>query len=60
MWINGGVFWRLSKRFNIGVDARWSGGEVELGNNLTGKRKVEAGGGYLGLLLGFGFGKQSP
>ena len=21
VWINGGVFWRLSKRFNIGVDA---------------------------------------
>ena len=29
-WINGGAFWRLGKKFNIGADLRFSTGELTL------------------------------
>ena len=48
-WVNGGVFWRLGARFNIGVDVRISRGEVELFGF-----DAEAGGEHIGLILGFG------
>lgn len=51
MWFNGGAFWRLGKKFNIGVDFRLSGGEVTLFG-----QDVQAGGATLGLLLGWGWG----
>jgi len=51
LWFNGGAFWRLGKRFNIGVDLRLSAGEVTLFGE-----DVKAGGGTLGLLLGWGWG----
>jgi hypothetical protein len=51
LWINGGSFWRLGKKFNIGVDLRFSAGEVKLFG-----RDVEAGGAMLGLILGWGWG----
>jgi len=54
VWFNGGAFWRLGKKFNIGVDFRLSSGEV----NLFG-RDVQAGGAMLGLLLGWGWGGGS-
>jgi hypothetical protein len=53
LWLNGGCFWRLGKRFNIGVDLRLSAGEVELFG-----RDVQAGGTSLALLLGWGWGGQ--
>ncbi|HXV78193.1 MAG TPA: hypothetical protein VD788_17920 [Candidatus Polarisedimenticolaceae bacterium] len=54
IWLNGGCFWRLTRRFNLGVDLRLSAGEVELFG-----RDVSAGGNSLGLLLGWGWGGQS-
>lgn len=49
-WVNGGVFWRLGKRFNIGFDLRYSVGEPELAGE-----KIQAGGLNTCLILGFGF-----
>jgi hypothetical protein len=48
-WIDGGAFWRLGKRFNIGVEARVSRAEISIG-----PVDVEAGGDHIGLILGFG------
>jgi hypothetical protein len=55
-WAGGGVFWRLGKRFNIGVDARYSTADVDLdfGGGMS-ANKVAAGGLHYGLLLGFGW-----
>lgn len=50
-WIDGGIFWRLGKRFNIGLEARFSRAEL----SFTG-REVQAGGFNLGLILGWGWG----
>jgi hypothetical protein len=52
VWAHGGVFWRLGKRFNIGVDLRVSRAEVSIFGV-----DVQAGGEHLGLILGFGFGE---
>ena len=49
-WLGGGVFWRLGSRFNIGVAARFSRGEVTLFDV-----DVQAGGLQGGLLLGWGW-----
>jgi hypothetical protein len=49
-WIDGGVFFRLGPRFNIGLDARASHASIDL---LGGH--VDAGGVHLGLLVGWGF-----
>jgi hypothetical protein len=43
------VFWRLGRRFNIGIEARVTRGEITIG-----PFDVEAGGEHFGLLLGFG------
>lgn len=48
-WIDGGVFWRLGRRFNIGIEARVSRGEITISSF-----DVEAGGEQIGLILGFG------
>lgn len=50
-WIDGGIFWRLGRMFNIGVEARYSRAELSFG-----PRKVQAGGLNLGLILGWGWG----
>lgn len=51
-YINGGVFWRLGQRFNIGLDLRINrGGEVTLGDETFATDYEQ-----LGLLLGFGWG----
>lgn len=50
-WLDGGIFWRLGKRFNIGLEARYSRAEL----SFTG-REVQAGGFNLGLILGWGWG----
>jgi len=48
-WIDGGVFWRLGSRFNIGFEARISRADVTIeGFDL------KAGGSHLALILGFG------
>jgi len=52
VWVNGGAFWRLGKKFNIGVDARFSSAEVTLEG-----QEIQAGGFHLGLLLGWGWGE---
>ncbi len=50
LWVDGGVFWRLGSHFNIGVEGRISGAEVELFG-----QDVQAGGSHLGMILGFGW-----
>jgi hypothetical protein len=49
-WIDGGLFWRLGRRFNIGFEARVSQAEVSLFGTDT-----DIGGNHAGLLLGFGW-----
>jgi len=49
LWVNGGVFWRLGRRFNIGLDVRVSRAEVEVFGV-----DIEAGGEHVALILGFG------
>jgi hypothetical protein len=51
VWLNGGAFWRLGKKFNIGIDVRMSAGEVTVFG-----RDIQAGGASVGLLLGWGWG----
>ena len=55
-WVDAGVFWTLGKRFNIGVDVRWSEAKVDLdfGSGVVAK-DINAGGLHYGLLLGFGW-----
>jgi hypothetical protein len=55
-WIGGGVMWRLGTRFDIGLDVRWSDGDVDLdfGGGATAPG-LDAGGLHYGLLLGFGW-----
>jgi hypothetical protein len=54
-WIDGGVFWRLGPRFNIGFDARWSSAKIDFDVFGDPINDVEAGGEHLGLLLGWGW-----
>ena len=49
-WVGGGIFWRLGSRFNIGVAGRVSSGKVTLSG-----QKVEAGGTFVGGILGWGW-----
>jgi hypothetical protein len=49
-WIDGGVFWRLGERFNIGFEVRVSRAEVTIFGV-----DAEAGGEHFGLILGFGW-----
>lgn len=51
VWIDGGIFWRLGRMFNIGLEARYSRAELSFA-----VREVEAGGFNLGLILGWGWG----
>ena len=51
VWIDGGIFWRLGKMFNIGLEARYSRAELSFAG-----REVQAGGFNLGLILGWGWG----
>lgn len=51
LWLGGGVFWTLSRAFNIGLDAKVSHADVR----LFGADK-SAGGLHLGLLLGYHWG----
>jgi hypothetical protein len=55
-WIDGGVFWRLGMRFNLGVNVRWSHADVDLdfGPGIP-SPEMDAGGLHYGLLLGFGW-----
>ncbi len=50
-WIDGGIFWRLGQRFNLGLEGRFSVAELKLGG-----RDVQAGGVNIGLILGWGWG----
>lgn len=51
LWLDGGIFWRLGRKFNLGLEARFS--SAELGFMF---RDVQAGGVSLGLILGWGWG----
>lgn len=51
LWLDGGIFWRLGRKFNLGLEARFSSAEL----GFTG-REVQAGGVSLGLILGWGWG----
>jgi hypothetical protein len=50
LWVDGGVFWRLGRRFNIGFDVRYSAAEITLADT-----DINAGGAHAGLLLGWGW-----
>ena len=50
-WVDGGIFWRLGKRFNLGLEARFSSAKLSFAG-----RDVQAGGVSLGLILGWGWG----
>ncbi len=52
-WIGAGIFWRLGSRFNIGLAARVSRGQVTLNGT-----DAEAGGTHAGLILGWGWPAQ--
>ncbi|UCF67741.1 MAG: hypothetical protein JSV80_00075 [Acidobacteriota bacterium] len=54
LWVDGGVFWRLGKKFNIGFDVRISRAEIEL-RPFGDRVDVKAGGDHIGLLLGWGW-----
>ncbi len=49
-WVDGGIFWRLGERLNLGFEARVSRGKVSIEDV-----DVEAGGEHLGFLVGFGW-----
>jgi len=51
VWVDGGVFWRLGRKFNLGLEARFSSAELGFRG-----RDVQAGGVSLGLILGWGWG----
>lgn len=51
LWLGGGVFWRLGKKINLGFEARFSGGQVQLFGD-----DIQAGGLYFGALVGWGWG----
>lgn len=53
-WVGGGIFWRLGARFNIGIAARISRGEISLKTGGV-PQDVEAGGSHAGLILGWGW-----
>jgi hypothetical protein len=55
-WADAGVFFRLGKAFNIGVDLRYSDASVDLdfGSGFV-AQDVNAGGFSYGLLIGFGW-----
>ncbi len=48
LWVDGGVYWKIGERCNIGFDLRLSGGEVTLYGE-----DIEAGGSHLGFLVGY-------
>ena len=54
-WVDTGVLWRIHPRFHLGVDARFSSATAYFGTNLGGRDRIEAGGIYLGVLLGTGW-----
>jgi len=54
VWIDGGVSWRLAGHLNLGVEARYSSSNVDLGSGFV-VRDVAAGGFQAGLLLGYGW-----
>jgi len=55
-WVDAGIFWRLGSHFNIGLDLRYSGADVDLdfGSGAV-AQNINAGGFSYGLLLGFGW-----
>jgi hypothetical protein len=55
-WADAGVFFRLGKAFNIGIDLRYSDASVDLdfGSGFV-AQDVNAGGFSYGLLVGFGW-----
>lgn len=59
-YVNGGVYWRLGPRFNLGLDLRYGGGsEFDLAvPGEFGSQTIRVDGGYFAysLLLGFGWG----
>ena len=49
-----GVFWRLAKHLNLGIEARFCKADAELGASFA-TRDVDAGGFHAGLLVGYGW-----
>jgi len=53
-WIDAGVSWRLAGHLNLGIEARYSKVDANLGSGFV-SREVAAGGFHLGVLLGYGW-----
>lgn len=53
-WIEAGVMWRLAGHLNLGIEARCSRSNVDLGSGFV-VRDVPAGGFHAGVLLGYGW-----
>jgi hypothetical protein len=54
-WVDGGVFWRLGMRFNLGAEVRWSHAQNHIDYGDAAGADVSGGGLHYGLLLGFGW-----
>jgi hypothetical protein len=54
VWVDTGVSWRLAGHLNLGIEARYSWVDANLGSGFF-PREVAAGGFQLGLLIGYGW-----
>jgi len=54
LWADAGVTWRIAGHLNLGIEARYSKADADLGSGFE-TRDVAAGGFHLGLLLGYGW-----
>jgi len=57
LWVDGGVMFRVTRHFNVGLDVRWSDADIDfdLGSGL-GNAEVNAGGTSYGVMLGYRWG----
>jgi len=53
-WIEAGLSWRIAGHFNLGIDARYTRVDVDLGTQYV-SDDAPAGGFHAGLLLGYGW-----
>jgi opacity protein-like surface antigen len=55
-WANAGIYWRLGKSFNLGVNVRYRDAEATFREEFTGSEvEVDTSGVHYGVLLGWGW-----
>jgi hypothetical protein len=57
-WLNGGVVWRIGRRFNAGVDVRLSNADVEIFPDPSEDNEFDGGGTHIGAFFGFRWGER--